>query len=696
MKEYQTSDIRNFALAGHGGGGKTILSDALLLCAGAADRIGSIEGGTTASDYHEDEKNRQISIRASLLNAEWKDKKFNFIDTPGYMDFISEALGALRVSDTAVLVLNAAEGIQLGTTRVWEYAARFGLPVLIVLNGCDKEHVKFDETVASLQEVFGRGVLPVTVPVNPGPGFNQVLDVTAQTQLTYKGGGSGNPPEEAPPEGGLAARVKELHGQLAECVAESDEALLEKFFEQDGLTEEEMRDGLRAAVRNKSLIPLFATSAQENVGVSRLMDFIAAYGSTPLDRPKIKALDSKEEETELDIKDSGPALLIFKTMIEPHMGELSLFRLFCGTVKTGMDLRNAHTGAAERAGQIYLLRGKNRENAPALQAGRSDHQRDVRDLKETHTGDTLCGPGNIVKLPGAEYPKPNIHGALKLASKGDEDKIAEGLAALHKEDPTFIYRADPEIKQTVISGQGEIHLQVILDRIKARFNIDIELTEPRIPFRETIKTKADSKYRHKKQTGGAGQFAEVWMRIEPLPRDSGLEFTNSLVGQNVDRVFVPSVEKGVNAASNEGILAGYRVVDLKVDFYDGKMHPVDSKDIAFQIAGKEAFREAFMKAKPCLLEPICTIHVKVPDQFTGDVMGDISGRRGRIQGMDADGPFQIIHATVPQMELYRYSTVLRSITGGQGYHTEEFSHYEEMQSDLEQKVIAAAKAAKEG
>ena len=366
------------------------------------------------------------------------------------------------------------------------------------------------------------------------------------------------------------------------------------------------------------------------------------------------------------------------------MGELSFCRSYSGEIKPGTELYNTNRSCAEKIGQLYTLQGPERESIDKLGAG--DIGVMVK-LRDSHTGDTLSSPDRKVKLPAVEYPKPNIHGALEVASKGDEDKLGEGLATLHEEDPTFLYVNNHETGELVLSGQGELHLEVIKGRLKRRFNVDIILKEPKVPFRETIRKNAESKYRHKKQTGGAGQFAEVWMRIEPLPRDSGVEFTQSLVGQNVDRVFVPSVEKGVQAACNEGIIAHCHVTDVKIDFYDGKMHPVDSKDIAFQIAGKEAFRQAFLEASPCLLEPIMLIEVKVPEDFMGDVMGDISSRRGRIQGMDAEGKFQVIKAQVPMMELYRYSTSLRSITGGRGFHNESFSHYEEMPRDLEQKTI---------
>ena len=436
------------------------------------------------------------------------------------------------------------------------------------------------------------------------------------------------------------------------------------------------------------LVPLFVTSAENNIGVARLMDIIAKYGSSPVDRQKITAHDMDGKEVEVALTDPDPVLYVFKTMSEAQFGELSFFRIYSGSVKFGSELYNSARRSTEKIGQIYLLNGKIRETAPALGAGDIGA---VVKLKDTHTGNTLCSSKKPLALPKVEYPRPNIHASLRSSVKGEEDKIASGLAALHHEDPTFLHMVDSELHQTIVSAQGELHLEVIAERLRKRYNVHVELGEPRVRYRETIKGKGDSKYRHKKQTGGAGQFAEVWMRIEPKLRDTGLEFTQSLAGQNVDRVFVPSVEKGVNKAAEEGILAGYRVVDLKVDFYDGKMHPVDSKDIAFQIAGYFAFKESFMAARPCLLEPIHTVEIRIPEDCMGKVMGDLSSRRGKIQGMDMDGTFQVIKAHVPAKELYRYSSTLRSLTGGRGVHREDFSHYEEMPRDAEQKVVEESK-----
>jgi elongation factor G len=683
MKPFSPENIRNFAVVGHQASGKTMLTEAMLRCANVIQRLGSVEAGNTVSDYHQSEKERQISVHASLLHTEWSGMKFNIIDTPGYLDFISEGLGALRVGDFALVTVNAANGAKLGTDQVWDYATNYGIPKMIVVNGADRENIDFDNILEDLRSHFGGQVFPMTLPINPGPGFNQVLDVMRTEEMDYAPDASGSYKEKSA-EGPWLEKVKDLHRELIEYVAEADDSLLETFFEQGSLSEEQLRAGVHAAIQAQSFIPVFVTSATTNVGVARLMDFIAKYGSSPVDRKTVPALDDKDGDVEISLSDKEPACYIFKTISEPHVGELSFCRLYSGEIRPGMELYNATRECSEKIGQIFPLQGHERESIEKI--GPGDIGVMVK-LRDTHTGDTLSSSSRKVRLPAVKYPLPNIHGALEVANKGDEDKLAEGLSTLHEEDPTFLYLNNKETGELVLSGQGELHLEVIKGRLKRRFNVEILLKEPKVPFRETIRKKAESKYRHKKQSGGAGQFAEVWMRIEALPRDSGVDFTQSLVGQNVDRVFVPSVEKGVQSACEEGILAGCRVTDVKIDFYDGKMHPVDSKDIAFQIAGKEAFRQAFKDASPCLLEPIMTVQIKVPEEFMGDVMGDISSRRGRIQGMDTEGKFQVINAQVPMMELYRYSTSLRSLTGGRGFHSESFSHYEEMPRDLEQKTI---------
>jgi elongation factor G len=687
MKEYQAADIRNFAIVGHASSGKTMLSEAMLATGGVINRMGSIPAGSTVSDYHDSEQHRQISVSATLMHLDWLGKKFNIVDCPGYADFISEGLGALRVGDFALIVVHANHGIGVGTDAAWRYATEDGIPKMIVVNAFDKEETDFEKTLAHIREHFGERVFPLTLPLNSGPGFNQVLDVPRSEVVTYNKDKSGKF-TEAPAAGDVAERVKQLHGQLVEYIAESDDSLMEKFFAQGSLSEEEMRAGLHAAIQKQVFTPLFVTSAENNIGVARLMDFIAKYGSSPVDRQKVTALDEGGKEVDVALTDPEPVLYVFKTMSEAQFGELSFFRVYSGSVKFGTELYNTGRRSTEKIGQIYLLNGKTRTSVPSLNAGDIGA---VVKLKDTHTVDTLCGGKRHVALPKVVYPKPNIHASLKSNVKGEEDKIASGLSALHHEDPTFLHMVDSELHQTIVSAQGELHLEVIADRLRKRYNVHVELGEPRVRYRETIKARGDSKYRHKKQTGGAGQFAEVWMKIEPKPRDTGLEFTQSLSGQNVDRVFVPSVEKGVMKACDEGILAGYRVVDVKIDFYDGKMHPVDSKDIAFQIAGYFGFKEAFGMARPCLLEPINTVEIRIPEDCMGKVMGDLSSRRGKIQGMDMEGGFQVIKAHVPAKELYRYSSTLRSLTGGRGLHAESFNHYEEMPRDAEHKVVEESK-----
>ena len=684
MKQYDTGDLRNLAVVGHGASGKTTLVEAMLVLGKEVKRIGTIETGTTVSDYHPGEKERQISIHSTPLHMEWDQKKFNIIDAPGYSDFIGEAISSLAVVDMAVVTIHAVNGIEVGTETMWSTATELGIPKVLVVNGLDREHTKFDDILKQAKERFGRNVFPMQLPVNSGPGFNQNIDVLRRELITYKTDGSGDYSEGDLPEN-LVSEVDVLHSELIEYVAESDDSLLEKYFEQGNLSEEEMRGGIHHAIQNQVFIPLFCVSAEQNIGVVRLCDFIAKYGASPDDRKTVKAINSKEDEIEVSLDGKDTVIQIFKTMAESHIGELSLFRVYSGSVKTGGDLFNTNRNSSERMGQLFILNGKNRTQIDHISAGDIGA---VVKLKDTHTGNTLCSDERV-KMPKLNLPNSNIHAAISSTTKGDEEKLAVGLSTLHEEDPTFIYRVDSEVRQTIISGQGELHLQVSTERLKRRFNLNIVLTKPNIPYRETITRKAESKYRHKKQSGGAGQFAEVWMRIEPKQRGEGVEFTNSLVGQNVDRVFIVSVEKGVNTACVNGIIAGCRVVDLKIDFYDGKMHPVDSKDIAFQTAGKNAFIDAFKNASPCLQEPIINIEVKVPEEYMGDIMGDISGKRGKILGMDSDGSFQLIKAQVPQAELYNYATTIRSLTGGRGIHSEEFSHYEKMPKDAEKKVIAS-------
>jgi elongation factor G len=689
MKDrYSPAELRNFALIGHASDGKTMLGESMLVCAGQIGRAGTIAGGSTVSDYHDSEHQHQISVHASVLHAEWLGRKLNIIDTPGYADFINEAIGALRVCDFAVVVVNASHALGVGADTVWEYATHYGLPKVIAVNALDKANVDFERTVQSAREHFGRNVFPLTVPLDAGPGFSRVLDVLRNEVVTYRPGGNGRY-DERPAEGELAERVRALHRDLIEYVAESDDGLMEKFFAEGVLSEDELRAGLHRAIQNQVFIPLFAVSAERNVGVARLMDFIAKYGSSPVDRAEVPARDAAGLPGTVALSQADPVIYVYKTLNEPGVGELSLFRIYCGRLHSGDELFNRTRQINERLGQIYILNGRDRTPVSALEAGDLGA---VVKLRNTHTGDTLCSPQRVVELAKVDYPPPNIHGALRLRSKGDEDKLAVGLATLHEEDPTFRYRVDDEVHQTIVSGQGEIHLQVIVERLARRFGVTVDLEEPRIPYRETIRGRAESRYRHKKQTGGAGQFAEVWLRIAPAARASGVAFNQSLVGNDVDRVFVPSVEKGVRTVCQEGVLAGCRIVDVTIDFFGGKMHPVDSKDIAFQVAGYHAFKEAVGRAAPWLLEPIHAVTIATPEEYLGAVMGELSARRGKILGVDTDGQFQIVRAEVPQKQLHLYSTTVRALTSGRGRHAEKFSHYEEVPAEQLERILGEIRA----
>jgi elongation factor G len=683
MNGTRPADIRNFAIVGHASCGKTTLAEAMLYCGGAIHRLGTVPQGSTVSDYHVGEQQRHISIHGTPLNCQWQERRLNFIDTPGYLDFVGEAINALRVADFALVVIHAGTGIGVGTELMWEQAGSFGIPRIIVVNGYDKEKYDFAALVDEIRSQFGSKVFPMQVPLDPGPGFHRVLDVLRSEVVSYATDRSGKYTEE-PAAGADKSRVDEMHKELIEHIAESDDGLLEKYFAEGGLSEDVLRTGIHPAIQRQAFIPLLCTAAETNVGVARLMDFIAKYGSSPEDRQTVGAQDANGDPVLVNLSGKEHVAYIFKTLTDPQSGDLSLFRVYSGDVHTNMELYNSDRRITERIGQLYRLNGKIRTQVDILYAG--DIGAAVK-LKDTHTGNTLCDAKSAVTLPKVSYPVPYTQAALKLNAAGDEEKLAAGLAALHEEDNAFTYHTDPELHQFIIAAQGELHLEVLFERLKRRYKVDVSLEPPRIRYRETIRGKGEARYRHKKQTGGAGQFAEVWLRIAPAPRDSGLEFTESLVGQDVDRVFVPSVEKGVKTAGTEGIHAGYRVTDVKVEFYGGKMHPVDSKDIAFQIAGYFAFREAFQAARPVVLEPIHELEIRVPEEFVGRVVGDLSGRRGRILGMDVAGRLQIIKALVPAAQLYHYGTVLRSLTGGRGIHSEKFGHYEELPSDQERQLV---------
>ncbi len=688
MKTFKAEHIRNVGMAGHSGSGKTSLAEALLYHMGVTTRIGRVDQGNTISDYNADEIERQISINTSLLHGEWQDTKINLLDTPGFSDFFGDVVSAMRAADIMMIVVSAASGIEVGTERVRELADKYEMPRFYVINKLDRENVDFDAIYNDLRDRFGKKITLLQFPVETGPNFHQIVDVLKNKMISYALDGSGKM-EEADVPDHLKARVEELHNNLVEAVAESDDELLEKYFEEGDLDIPTLMKGFEKAILNRQVVPVLCASATQNIGIQSLLNFMVNYLPNPTEFPPIESVDGKTRKRSAD---EPLTSLVFKTVSEPHVGELSYIRVFSGAMESGEEVLNATQGHVERIGQMYILNGKNKDGVDKLFAG--DIGALVK-LKSTHTGDTLCDKKEPFQLPPIEFPEPVISIAVVPRSKGDEDKIGSGLQSLHEEDPTFIVRYDPELRQTIVSGQGEMHLDIILKRLKEKFGVEVDIEDPRIPYRETIKGKAEAQGKYKKQTGGRGQYGDAHLRLEPLPRGEGFEFVDAIVGGVIPGKFIPAVEKGVVETMKEGVLAGYQVVDVKVTVFDGSFHPVDSSEVAFKIAASMAFKKAFNEAKPVLLEPIYEIEVKVPEEYMGDVMGDISARRGKILGMESDGRFQIIKAHVPLAELLKYSTALRSMTQDRGIFRQKFSHYEEVPPDIAQKIIEAAKKEKE-
>ncbi len=692
MKDYKTESIRTICMGAHSGAGKTSLAEALVFDMGITNRLGAIESGTTVSDYNEDEIERQISISSALLHGEWNNCKVNLIDTPGYTDFFGEVVGGLNAADAAMVIVSATGGVEVGTELVWNKAVELNLPRFIVINKLDRENIDFDEIISSLTDTFGRKVVLTQFPVNAGPGFNGIVDLIKKKYLKFSTEGSGTYTEEAIPAN-LEDKTEEMVMQLIESVAESDESLMEKYLEAGELTEEEFRKGLHTAIMADEIYPVFCTAAVSNIGVKRILDVIVNFLPSPAEMPPVKGTDKSDNEIERKSDDGEPASVkIFKTVSEAHVGELSYFKIVSGSLKTGLDLINITQEKAERIGQLFVLNGKNKTNVDVLHAGDIGA---VVKLKSTHTGDTLCDKTKTIKYPKIAFPEPIIRTAIIPKAKGDEEKISVGLHSLHEEDPTFISKFDPELRQTIISGQGELHLVIILKRLKQKYNVEVDEEEPRIPYREAIKGKAEAQGKFKKQSGGKGQYGDCHLRLEPLPRGKQFEFVDAIVGGVIPGKFIPAVEKGVIERMEKGVIAGYPVIDVKVTCFYGSYHNVDSSEMAFKVAASMGFQKAFNDAKPVLLEPLYDITIRVPEEYMGDVMGDVSSRRGKIMGMDSEGKFQIIRSQIPLAELYKYSTTLRSMTQGRGIHTRSFAKYEEVPSEFAQKIIEQTKKDKE-
>ena len=705
MKVYEAKHIRNVALVGHQGSGKTMLAEAMLFTAGVLSRMGSIEEGNTASDYHPSEKERGMSVFTSLLHVPWQEHKINVLDTPGYLDFAGEVLAALRVADLAIYVMNAVEGVQVGTELAWTYGLQRSIPSMFVLNHIDHAESDFRTLVAQIKERFGRGATVLQIPAGTGSRAN--IDVLLMKQLIYPKGG---PPVETEIDPAFREEAEALHMALIEDIAENDERLMELYFEKGTLTEDEMRLGLRTAVLHRQLFPIFVTSATEQIGIPRLLSFLVNVAPSPADMPPAPL----ENGGTLKADPSGPPVaFVFRTMAEPHVGDFSYLRVYSGTLEQGMDLENAQTGALERLATLYVMNGHHREGVPRMVAG--DLGATVK-LRDTHTNNTLRPKGTAFVLPKIHFPEPRYAVAVRPLREGDEDKMMQGMHQLVEEDPSLQIIQDPLLRQIVLAGQGEMHLEIARFRLKNRFGVEIEFVKPKVAYRETIQTSARTAYRHKKQTGGAGQFADISVHVEPLtepfvppsditvrgevtaetPWGARVHFVDAIVGGVIDmKRFFGAIQKGVLEAMQNGPIAGYPVGDVRVIIYHGGMHPVDSNEAAFRTAARMAFREAFKKAQPVLLEPIDEVEVMVPEAFTGDVMGDLNTRRARIQGIETEGVFQKIRALVPEAELYRYATTLRSLTQGRGIHRARFSHYEPMPRHVQDKVVAEAEAMQE-
>jgi elongation factor G len=702
MKVYDEKHIKNVVLLGAPKAGKTLLAEDMIFEAGIIHRRGTIEAKNTVSDYHEIEHERGNSVFATPLHTEWQDYKINIIDTPGFDDFIGEIVSSVRVSDTCVIVINAQHGVEVSTELIWNYVDRFSKPTIFAINQVDHPKADFDDGLASLQSRFGNAVTQMQYPLNQGEGFNAIIDLLKM--VMYKFPADGGKPQKLPIPDSEKEKADRLHNILVEKAAENDEKLMEKYFEKGTLDEDEMRQGIKVGMIKHEIFPVFVMSAKKNMGSGRMMGFIDNVAPTPLESNPETTIDDKE----LKLEPTKPTVLfVFKTHLEPNLGKLSFFKVISGEVTTNSELTNSQTGAVERIHQLFIMDGKNRTPVDKLVTG--DIGATLK-LKDTFTNQTLRARGYDVTVKPIEFPEPRIRTAIIAQSKNDDEKIGEVLSKIHQEDPTVQVEYSKELRQLIISAQGELHLAVCKYYLEQVYKLHVTFESPRISYRETIRRPSIASYRHKKQSGGAGQFGEVHLRVEPwfegmpepteynvrgkefidLPWGGKLVFYNCIVGGVIDARFIPSILKGVMEKMEEGPISGSYVRDVRVCVFDGKMHPVDSNDISFKIAGMMAFKDAFMRAEPQLLEPIYDLEVMLPEEVMGEVMGDLQTRRSIIMGMDSKGKYQVIKARTPLAELDRYSTSLRSLTQGRASFTQRFADYVPVPYEIQQKVSKSA------
>jgi elongation factor G len=689
MKVYDAQSLRNVALVGHSGAGKTQLLSALLFDAGAVNRLGRVDEGTTVTDYDEEEITRKHTLSASLAYVEWNRTKINFIDTPGMANFLGDARAALRVSDAALVVVDAVSGVQVSTEKVWSIAAEMEAPRLVVLNRLDRERASLSRALDSLRGVFGRTVIPVQIPLGEEKDFRGVVDLVAMKAWTFAPDASGKATEGAIPDD-LASAAQTARDALIEMIAEADDALMEKFFEAGTLTQDELVVGLKRGVAAGRIFPLLCTSASANIGMQPLLDAILSYVPSPAERPFAATAKGSEDAVAVKASDSSPAaLFVWKTVADPFAGRITMFRVISGTVKADSTIQNITRETPERLGHLTLLQGKTPTNVPEIRSGDLGA---VAKLKDTLTSDLLGDKAIAFQVLPIKFAEPVISYAIEPKTRGDEEKISTALHRLQEEDPSISYNREAETKQLLLAGQGQSHIEVTVAKLKRRFGVEVNLKIPRIPYRETITASTEAHGRHKKQTGGHGQFGDCKVRFDPLPRGSNFEFVDDIFGGSIPRQFVPAVEKGLQDARLRGFLAGYPMVDFRATVFDGSYHQVDSNELSFKMAAWLAFKDGMSRARPTLLEPVMDVEVYAPSDYAGDLMGDLNSRRGRIAGMDSRGVSTVIRAKVPMAEMLTYEQHLTSATGGRGSYHMEFSHYEEVPSHLHGKIIAAAKA----
>lgn len=692
MAKFSSADLRNVAVVGHGDTGKTTVVSACLYAAGTVNRMGLVEQGSSITDYDEEEIERQISIQAAMAHCTWKDRQITFLDTPGYNVFRPETKAAVQVADSVALVVDAVSGPQVMTDTTWRYGEEQDLATMIVINRLDRENASFGRTVDSLVEHYGREAVPVQIPLGEEHDFEGVVDLLEMKAYRYERDGDGKGEVEVVPDD-LKAEADSRREALVEMVAEGDEDLMERFFEEGDLTADELVDGIRQAVRQRLFFPVVCMSALHNIGTDRALETIARFLPSPLERRGFTVVDDEGEESRREVDADGTfAALVFKTVADPYAGRISFLKVFSGSASEDDQVLDSRTGDKERLSNLTLAQGKEYEPVDEVVAGQLCA---VAKLKDVRTGDTLCSPSTPVKIRPVDFPKAAISFALKPESKGDEEKISQALARLLEEDPTLEVGRDSQTGELLISGLGQLHVEVTVAKLKRRFGVNATLKPPKVPYRETIRRSAKAEGRHKKQTGGRGQFGVCVIEMSPLPTGSGFEFEDQIFGGAIPQQFRPAVEKGVVEAAQKGILAGYPLVDFKVTLLDGKYHSVDSSEMAFKIAGSLAFKQAAKDAAPVLLEPVMDVEIVVPDDSMGDVMGDLNSRRGRVQGMVPRGTTQVIKAQVPLAEVLQYAPDLNSLTGGRGTYTMEFLQYAEVPANVAQKVIEQARKEEE-